>query len=136
MPPSCPTRRSADLQDRPKGEAAGLVWGLFVGWGIGAPVWGIVSDRLSRRRPFIAVGGVLATAGMAAAIYLPGVSLLALSAILFVQGVAASCMVLCFAVARENTPAWSAGATLGVVNGFVVGSGAVLQPVKIGRAHV
>src|SRR3546814_18699239 len=65
---------------------------------------------------------------MAAAIYLPGVSLLELSAILFVQGVAASCMVLCFAVARENTPAWSAGATLGVVYGFVVGSGAALQP--------
>src|SRR3546814_7921704 len=54
--------------DLPKAEAAGLVSVLFVGWGIGAPVWGIVSDRLSRRRPFIAVGGVLATAGMAAAI--------------------------------------------------------------------
>ena len=38
-------------------------------------------------------------------------------------------MVLCVAEARENTPSWSAGATLGIVNGFVVGSGAVLQPV-------
>jgi hypothetical protein len=37
-------------------------------------------------------------------------------------------MVLCFAVARENTPSWSAGVTLGIVNGFVVGSGAILQP--------
>src|SRR3546814_15297651 len=81
--------------DLPKAEAAGLVSVLFVGWGIGAPVWGIVSDRLSRRRPFIAGGGVLATAGLAAAIYLPGVSLLPPSGILFFPGVGASCCVLC-----------------------------------------
>src|SRR3546814_18028168 len=74
--------------DLPKAEAAGLVSVLFVGWGIGAPVWGIVSDRLSRRRAVIAVCGVLATDGMAAPTYLPGGSLLALSALICVQGVA------------------------------------------------
>lgn len=112
-----------------KAEAAALVSMLFVGWGFGAPMWGMVSDRWSRRRPFMAIGGVLATAGIAAAVYLPGLDLASLAAILFVQGLGAASMVLCFAVARENAPAWSAGATLGVVNGFVVGSGAILQPV-------
>ena len=113
----------------PKAESAALVSMLFVGWGFGAPIWGMVSDRWSRRRRFMTIGGVLATAGIAGAVYLPGLTLVSLAAILFVQGFGAASMVLCFAVARENTPSWSAGATLGIVNGFVVGSGAVLQPV-------
>ena len=37
-------------------------------------------------------------------------------------------MVLAFSVVRENTPPWAAGTAIGVTNGFVVGSGAVLQP--------
>ncbi|GHD61520.1 MFS transporter [Thalassobaculum fulvum] len=114
--------------DLPKAEAAALVSILFVGWGVGAPLWGVLSDRWSRRRPFMAIGGVLATAGIAGAVYLPGLDTVSLAAILCIQGFGSSSMVLCFAVARENTPAWSAGVTLGIVNGFVVGSGAVLQP--------
>lgn len=112
----------------PKAEAAALVSILFVGWGIGAPLWGLLSDRWSRRRPFMVFGGVVATAGIAVAVYLPGLTTVTLAAVLFAQGLGSSSMVLCFAVARENTPAWSAGVTLGIVNGFVVGSGAVLQP--------
>lgn len=111
-----------------KAEAAALVSVLFVGWGIGAPLWGVLSDRWSRRRPFMVFGGALATAGITVAIYLPGLTPVTLAMVLFAQGLGSSAMVLCFAVARENTPVWSAGVTLGIVNGFVVGSGAVLQP--------
>ena len=49
--------------------------------------------------------------------------------LLFLQGFGSSSIVLCFAVARQGCPAWAAGATIGIVNTFVVGSGAVLQPV-------
>ena len=115
-------------QDLTKAEAAGLVSILFVGWGIGAPLMGWLSDRLRRRRALVMAGGLLATLGIAAAIYTPGITPLWLGVILFVQGLGASSMVLCFAIARENTPAWAGGATLGVVNTLVVGSGAVMQP--------
>jgi MFS family permease len=37
-------------------------------------------------------------------------------------------MVLAFSVVRENTPPWAAGTAIGVTNGFVVGSGAIFQP--------
>jgi MFS family permease len=52
-----------------------------------------------------------------------------LVAVMFTQGIGASSMVLCFALARENNPAWASGATIGVINSFVVGSGAILQPI-------
>lgn len=114
--------------DLSKAEAAGLMSILFVGWGIGAPLSGWLSDRLRRRRVLVMAGGLLATLGIAAAVYLPGLSPTSMAAILFLQGVGASSMVLCFAIARENTPAWASGATLGVVNTLVVGSGAIMQP--------
>jgi len=117
-----------EAHDLTKAEAAGLVSILFVGWGIGAPLLGWLSDRLRRRRALVLAGGTLATLGIAAAIYTPGITPPWLGAILFVQGLGASSMVLCFAVARENTPAWAGGATLGIVNTLVVGSGAIMQP--------
>ena len=40
-------------------------------------------------------------------------------------------MILCFAVARESNSSETSGAVLGLVNTFVVGSGAILQPLVV-----
>lgn len=112
-----------------KASAAGLVSLLFVGWGFGAPVWGLLADRFSRRRILMAIGALIATIGITSAVYLPGLPVSVVAVILVFQGFGASSMVLCFAVARENNPAWTRGAALGIVNGLVVGSGAILQPI-------
>jgi MFS family permease len=114
--------------DHQKAEAALLVSCLFVGWGVGAPLFGWLADRYRRRKPFMILGAILSTAGISAAVYLPHVSDVTLAAALIVQGLGASSMVLSFSVGRENTPLWAAGATVGIINGCVVGSGAVLQP--------
>lgn len=111
-----------------KAEAAALVSVLFVGWGVGAPLFGWLADRFQRRKTLMILGATLSTLGIAAVVYLPHVGTATLAATLVVQGLGASSMVLCFAVGRENTPLWAAGATIGIINGFVVGSGAVLQP--------
>lgn len=112
----------------PKAEAALLVSTLFIGWGIGAPLFGWLADRYRRRKPFMILGAFLSTTGIAAAVYLPHTSEVTLVASLVIQGLGASSMVLSFSVGRENTPLWAAGATIGIINGCVVGSGAVLQP--------
>lgn len=112
----------------PKAEAAALVSVLFVGWGVGAPLFGWLADRYNRRKRFMILGALLSTVGITAAVYLPHTGATTLAATLVVQGLGASSMVLCFAVGRENAPMWAAGATVGIINGFVVGSGAVLQP--------
>ena len=112
----------------PKAEAALLVSCLFIGWGVGAPLFGWLADKYRRRKPFMILGAILSTAGIAAAVYLPHVSDVTLALSLVVQGLGASSMVLSFSVGRENTPLWAAGATIGIINGCVVGSGAVLQP--------
>jgi hypothetical protein len=51
-----------------------------------------------------------------------------MSALLFVHGLGASCMVLAFACAREHNPPGLSASAYGVVNTAVIGSGALFQP--------
>ena len=111
-----------------KPEAAALASVMFFGWGAGAPLSGWLSDKLGKRRPFMLLGGFLATAGIALIILFPAMPLPFLYVVLALQGAGSSTMVLSFAVAREHNPPWANSATLGIINSFVVGSGAVLQP--------
>ncbi|WP_170294962.1 MFS transporter [Roseospira navarrensis] len=102
--------------------------GMMIGWGIGAPLMGWLSDRLRRRRVvmLIAASGSLVT--LAAALYAPGLPFAAVAALMLVNGVVAGGMVLCFAVGREHNPLWAAGAALGVVNMLAMAAGAIFQP--------
>lgn len=112
-----------------KPAAAAIMSVLFLGWAIGAPALGWISDKVGRRKPVIIAGTVMATGLILAVVMFPTAPVWLLSIFLFFQGMGASCMVLCFAVAREHNPIWASGATIGVVNTFVVGSGAIMQPV-------
>lgn len=114
-------------QGMSRAEAASLTSLLFIGWAIGAPILGGLSDRMGRRRPAMAAGAA------AAAVLLLAVPLVAHSAPLFgalmaLIGFAASPMVVGVALARESSPAPVSGTVLGFVNTFVVGSGALFQP--------
>ena len=75
---------------------------MLIGWAIGAPAAGWVSDHLGRRRPVVVVATLGALATLAVALYLPGLPLIAVQGLLLVHGVFSGTMVLSFAVAREN----------------------------------
>lgn len=108
--------------------AAGVTSLVFIGWGIGAPVVGWLSDRISRRKvPFVA-GMVLTAMAMAGLAWAPGLPLWAVSALCFLCGVGGSGQILGFAAVRELNPPAAGGAALGIVNGVVTGAGALHQP--------
>ncbi|HSE79418.1 MAG TPA: MFS transporter [Alphaproteobacteria bacterium] len=109
--------------------AAGATTSLmFIGWGIGAPTLGWLSDRIGRRKSVMLGCGAGAVITFLCALYLQGLSLGPLKALLMVHGFFASGMVLSFAAAREHNAPAASGAALGLVNAAVVGSGALLQP--------
>ncbi len=56
----------------PRTQAATLTSMMFVGWGVGAPLFGWLSDRIGRRRPPMLVGLILETAALVAARLCPG----------------------------------------------------------------
>jgi MFS family permease len=111
-----------------KTDAAALISIGFVGWAIAAPLMGWVSDRIGRRRPLILLGTGAATLTTGALVLWPTMPEAILVPTLFVQGGFSASMILCFALAKESNAPELSGASLGLINTFAVGGGAVLQP--------
>ena len=111
-----------------RAAAAGVVSFMFVGWAVGAPFMGWLSDRIGARKPVMIFGAVVNIATFLAAIQLPWLPLSALSVVIFINGLGASAMVLGFACAREHNPPQMSSTAMAIVNVAVIGSGALFQP--------
>jgi MFS family permease len=110
------------------GVAASITSTLFIGWGVGAPWFGWLSDRIQRRRaPFIA-GMTLCLASLATLVYLPGLPLAGVTALCFLCGFGGAAQIVGFAAVREHNAVHLSGTALGFVNGMVTGAGALYQP--------
>lgn len=111
-----------------RAEAAGLASLLLLGWAVGSPLAGALSDRLGRRKPPLIAALLLGALSLAAIIYLPAPSAATLGVLLVFAGACYGTMITGYAIARESNDAAVHGATFGFLNGAVVGSGALFQP--------
>jgi MFS family permease len=107
---------------------AAFITSLFIaGWGVGAPLFGWLSDRLQRRRLTFLLGFSICLPAVLLLVYGPPMPEWAIAALTFLGGFGGSAQIVCFAVTREvNRPAVS-GTAIGLVNAFVTGSGAIYQ---------
>ncbi|NQU56325.1 MAG: MFS transporter [Rhodospirillales bacterium] len=101
---------------------------MLVGWGIGAPLFGWVSDRIEMRRLPMLVCSVIVLFLFLGLVYIPDLPLGAARTLLFLHGFFNGGMVICFAVSREHNRPKQGGVTLGFVNMMVMSSGAFFQP--------
>jgi MFS family permease len=101
---------------------------LFIGWGLASPAFGLLSDRLRRRRALLLAGAIGAVVTILPIALLSGLPLWLLWTLLLAHGAFASSMIIVFASVREHNRPGAGGAAMGVVNTFVVGSGALFQP--------
>lgn len=111
-----------------RATAATMTSTIFIGWGVGAPFLGWLSDRLGCRRPPFAAGMALAAASIATLVFVPGLPLPAVVALCFACGFGGSGQIISFAAARENNPVHLSGTAIGFLNGMVTGAGALYQP--------
>ena len=109
-------------------EAAFLVSLLLLGWALGAPAGGWLSDRLGKRRPILIVGSAIVSFALLGLIFMPGLPLAFSVALFILIGFAGGFMACCFALVREVIPTRIMGGAIGIVNSLTVASGAVLQP--------
>jgi MFS family permease len=116
------------VYDLERPVAAGSASLMLIGWAVSAPLLGWVSDRVGRRKLPLLIAAVASLASISLLIYGPAVSLSVANILLFVNGAASSGMVICFALARENNSAHTAGGAVAFVNMGVMLSGAFLQP--------
>lgn len=108
--------------------SAQMVSLIFIGFAIGAPVFGWFSDWLGRRRIVMLYGTILALISISTVIYAPGISVYSLAFLLFIFGFSISSFLLCFTMIQEiNLPIFAATA-IGFMNAFDALLGAFSDP--------
>jgi MFS family permease len=101
---------------------------VFLGWAIGSPLAGWLSDILRRRRLPVTVGSLLGACVILVILYVPHIPLSMLYVLLFTFGVMCSVQVIVFAVGKEVSPRHIAGTAVSLTNMFVMASGVIFQP--------
>jgi MFS family permease len=110
-------------------QAALVTSSMLVLFAAGAPVFGLWSDRLQRRKLPFALGGSLMLAGFAVLTALPSAPLLLLVPVLLAASFGAGSMALSFGFAKESAPLRLQGTATGVVNAGVMLGTLVQMPV-------
>ncbi len=120
-------------------EAHGLDYGAAVirsatvplGWIIGCPLLGLVSDRLGRRKPVI-LGGAVVLLGCLAWILFGPTDVFPPYVLGLVTGLASGAAMLPYTVIKEANPPQMSGASTGVINFINFTFSALLGPVFAG----
>lgn len=109
-------------------QAANVSALTFLGWIVGGPVIGVISDKIKRRRlPLVITSGVTALL-LYIIFYYPGLTLNQLSTIAFIAGICCGAHPLCFALGKENNPTPMAGTAVAVTNMFIMFGGMFFPP--------
>ena len=112
----------------PESIAAQQVSLIFIGFAVGAPVFGYLSDRLGKRKGVMFWGTLSSLITISAVIYIPGFSLFLVSLLLFLFGFSISSFLLCFTMIREISAAHLAATAIGFMNAFDALFGAFSDP--------
>lgn len=97
-------------------EAAASISLIFVGWLIGAPLGGYISDRIGRRLPPMILGSLGALVSLTAFLYWPGLSLTNADILLLLFGLFSAFFLPAFSIVRESSPKKSTATALGFMN--------------------
>lgn len=109
-------------------EAGLYVSATFLGWAFGAPISGWLTDRFQRRKSPIVWAAFLNLLVMSILFLGPELPIYVSGMLIFSAGAIGAMMVNCYAYIREMTETKVHGAVMGLINGFTVSAGAVLQP--------
>ncbi len=109
-------------------DAAGAISMIFLGWAIGGPLIGAISDRLRRRKLPIILGSFVAAGLMTLFLFTDHMSQTMICITLLIFGIFSSAENITFAIARESCSDSIAGTAVAVNNFLVMLGGMLLQP--------
>jgi MFS family permease len=109
--------------------AAAVIGSIFIGWVVGGPLVGFISDRIKQRRPVMIVSGLASLIFMTIALYVPNLPLVVLVGCLFLYGVSNAGVAIAYTVSGEINPRPVAGMSMAFANMASVIVGAAFQPI-------
>lgn len=101
---------------------------IFLGWAIGCPLVGWISDKIGNRRHPLIIGALLGAALFTLLIYFPFMVHHYLGFLLLIFGLCSSAQVIIFPIARELNVQGLTGTAIAVTNLLVMFGGALFQP--------
>jgi MFS family permease len=109
-------------------QSAETISMLFIGWAVGAPLSGYLSDKFSNRIMPLMLGAVGGLISIYAIIYIQNLSYFALKLLILAYGLATSTEIIVFAMAKEVSGVKISGTVFAVTNMIVTLVGGLLQP--------
>lgn len=125
-----------------KVEAAKAISCLFLGWAVGAPVAGYLSDWSKRRVLPLIIGALFSFICICIILYCPGLPHTTLYLLLFFYGVFSGTELIVFIMAKENCAVQLSGTVFAATNMIVTLGGVIFQPLvgklldTFGDSHV
>jgi len=110
-------------------RASALTSILLVGWALGSPFFGWLSDRMGKRKPLYQAGSIVVALGWSLILFQENLSFSPLILTLFVTGFCSGCIIIGFAFVMESVPSFLSGTAAGLTNMGVMMGPMLLQPV-------
>ncbi|RUR08388.1 MFS transporter [Legionella sp. km772] len=111
-----------------KVEAAKTISAVFLGWAIGAPLAGYISDYTGKRTLPLVIGALLSLICISMVLYCPNLSYLSLNILLFLYGLFSATEIIVFIMAKECSGAKLSGTVFAATNMIVAFAGVIFQP--------
>lgn len=109
-------------------DAALVISAIFLGFTVGGPLNGLISDYLNTRLKPIQIGGIVAASIMSIMLFVGNQPLSLLLIEAFLLGAFYSVQVIVFAIGKERSPSFAAGTAIAVINMFIMIGGVIFQP--------
>lgn len=109
--------------------AGAAIGTIFIGWTIGGPITGWLSDRIGRRKPMLLLSSLFGIIFMSAVIFIPHLSITAIFILLFCYGLTNTGVAISYAVASEINAPNISGTSIAFANMASVLIGACFQPI-------
>ena len=113
---STPFLQAAYHLSRPSAAAGASC--MFIGFAVGGPTLGWLSERITQRKILINMGTIIMLLTLVIIIYLPQYAALALPYLMFLFGVGMGGFLICFSMVREVNKLFLAGTAIGFMNMF------------------
>lgn len=110
-------------------RASALTSTMLLGWAMGGPFFGWLSDRMGKRKPLFIAGSLGLSSGWMLILFFQGLSFFQLATLLFTTGFLSGCMIISFAFVTESVPLSLSGTVSGLTNMGVMMGPMLLQPV-------